>query len=153
MEKARAGIPVRVVVDALGSHAYFGSRQFFATLAAAGVEVMFHDLVPPDRHGAVGTRRFRPRLWQTGRVEHRKLVMVDGTVVTQPKYASWFDGPGWDVENHGVDPDIEVEIAPCEHLHDDRDRQLDRAVDEVLKRLKRTPAATPPPLPPPRVRA
>ena len=94
MEKARAGIPVRVVVDALGSHAYFGSRQFFATLAAAGVEVMFHDLVPPDRHGAVGTRRLRPRLWQTGRVEHRKLVMVDGTT-------AYMGGAG--IEDHFFD--------------------------------------------------
>jgi cardiolipin synthase len=94
MEKAQAGIPVRVVVDALGSHAYSGSRRFFATLAAAGVQVMFHDLVPPDRHGAVGSRRFRARLWQTGRVEHRKLVMVDGTT-------AYMGGAG--IEDHFFD--------------------------------------------------
>ena len=78
--------------------------------------------------------------------------LVDGTMVTQPKYSGWFEGKGWDVENYGVDPDIEVEIAPHEHLDDGRDRQLDRAVDEVLKRLRQHPAAKPPPLPPPRVR-
>ena len=94
MEKARAGIPVRIVLDALGSHAYFGSRRFFAMLAEAGVHVMFHDLVPPDRHGPFGSRRFLARLWQTGRVEHRKLVMVDGTT-------AYMGGAG--IEDHFFD--------------------------------------------------
>ena len=78
--KVREGVKVRLAVDALGSHAYTGSSRMFNSLAAAGVEVMLHDLVPPDRHGPVGSRRLVPRLWQTGRVEHRKLVLVDGTV-------------------------------------------------------------------------
>jgi cardiolipin synthase len=77
-EKARNGVAVRLVVDALGSHAYTGSKAMFNTLAAAGVETMLHDLIPPDRRGHVGTRRLTSRLWQTGRVEHRKLVLVDG---------------------------------------------------------------------------
>ena len=94
MEKARAGIPVRIVVDALGSHAYFSSRRFFATLAEAGVQVMLHDLVPPDRHGPVGRRRFVRRLWQTGRVEHRKLVMIDGAT-------AYMGGAG--IEDHFFD--------------------------------------------------
>ena len=34
--------------------------------------------------------------------------LVDGTRVTQPRYAFWFDDLAWDVENHGVDPDVEV---------------------------------------------
>ena len=78
--KVAEGVKVRLAVDALGSHAYTGSSQMFNSLAAAGVEVMLHDLVPPDRQGPVGSRRLVPRLWQTGRVEHRKLVLVDGTV-------------------------------------------------------------------------
>jgi cardiolipin synthase len=83
-----------IVVDALGSHAYFSSRRFFATLAEAGVQVMLHDLVPPDRHGPVGSRRFLRRLWQTGRVEHRKLVMIDGTT-------AYMGGAG--IEDHFFD--------------------------------------------------
>jgi cardiolipin synthase A/B len=78
--KAQDGVAVRIVVDALGSHAYTGSRAMFKALAAAGVETMFHDLIPPDRRGPVGARRLTARLRQTGRVEHRKLVLVDGTV-------------------------------------------------------------------------
>ena len=78
--KARDGVAVRIVVDALGSHAFTGSRRMFAGLAEAGVETMLHDMLPPDRHGAIGARRLIGRIRQTGRVEHRKLVLVDGTV-------------------------------------------------------------------------
>ncbi|MFD2350118.1 S41 family peptidase [Nonomuraea ferruginea] len=38
--------------------------------------------------------------------------LVDGTVVTQPRYSFWLEGHGWGVENHGVDPDIEVVMTP-----------------------------------------
>ena len=38
--------------------------------------------------------------------------LVDRTTVTQPRYAFWFYGNGWDVENYGVDPDIEVDLPP-----------------------------------------
>ena len=78
--KARDGVAVRLIVDALGSHAFSGSKGMYNSLAAAGVETMFHDLVPPDRRGPVGSRRMTPRLRQTGRVEHRKLILVDGQV-------------------------------------------------------------------------
>ena len=78
--KAGDGVAVRLVVDALGSHAYTGSKAMYNSLAASGVETMFHDLVPPDRRGPVGSRRMTASLRQTGRVEHRKLILVDGTV-------------------------------------------------------------------------
>jgi tricorn protease len=78
--------------------------------------------------------------------------LVDGTQVTQPRYAFWLKGYGWGVENHGVDPDIEVPMTPAD-WHSDADPQLDRAIGEALKQLERTPAAQPPEIPPPRVRA
>ena len=78
--KARDGVAVRLVVDALGSHAFTGSKGMYNAMAEAGVETMFHDLIPPDRRGPVGARRLTGRLRQSGRVEHRKLVLVDGTV-------------------------------------------------------------------------
>ena len=72
-----------------------------------------------------------------------KYELVDGTLVAQPKYAWWFAGVGWAVENHGVDPDVEVTIGP----HDwaaGRDPQLDTAVRLALQALEgRTPAAPP----------
>ncbi|GAB2528512.1 S41 family peptidase [Paramicrobacterium agarici] len=78
--------------------------------------------------------------------------LVDGTGVTQPRYAYWLEGKGWGVENHGVDPDIEVVHTPSQLFEAD-DPQLDRAIDEALARLDETPAATAPPLPEPRVQS
>jgi tricorn protease len=70
--------------------------------------------------------------------------LVDGTIVTQPKYAFWFEGgPGWTVENYGVDPDIEVAIAP----HDwaaGRDPQLEKAIELVLAALQEHGPRRPP---------
>ena len=71
-QKARDGVKVRIILDALGSHAWFGTKTMLSSLAAAGVEVMLHDAVPPDRRGPVGQRRWSLAANQFGRVEHRK---------------------------------------------------------------------------------
>ena len=72
--------------------------------------------------------------------------MSVGTLVNQPKYAFWLEGHGWGVENHGVDPDVEVVQRPQDHLAG-RDVQLDEAVRIALEALRTTPARTPPPTP------
>ncbi|MFJ7022464.1 S41 family peptidase [Streptomyces sp. NPDC101117] len=72
--------------------------------------------------------------------------LVDGTLVTQPKYAIWLEGYGWDVENHGVDPDVEVVQRPQDWAAG-RDAQLDEAIRIALEALETTPAKTPPALP------
>ncbi|GLF93772.1 S41 family peptidase [Streptomyces yaizuensis] len=72
--------------------------------------------------------------------------LVDGTLVTQPKYAFWLEGYGWGVENHGVEPDVEVVATPMDQAAG-RDPQLDRAIDLALEALTTTPAKTPPALP------
>ncbi|NLS10796.1 tricorn protease [Nesterenkonia sp. MY13] len=77
--------------------------------------------------------------------------LVDGTVVTQPKYSYWMEGKGWGVENHGIDPDIEVIHDPGQLFAAD-DPQLDRAIEEAFSHLAETPAATPPQLPEPKMR-
>ncbi|MET9898272.1 S41 family peptidase [Streptomyces sp. NPDC006446] len=73
--------------------------------------------------------------------------LVDGTSVTQPKYAFWLEGYEWSVENHGVDPDVEVVQAPQDHAAG-RDTQLDEAVRIALAALEENPAKTAPTLPP-----
>ena len=73
--------------------------------------------------------------------------LVDGTGVTQPRYRTWFEGYGWELENHGVDPDVEVVCRPQDWTAG-RDPQLDAAVAIALEALERTPAAAPPPVPP-----
>ncbi|GGR17961.1 S41 family peptidase [Streptomyces aurantiogriseus] len=72
--------------------------------------------------------------------------LVDGTLVTQPKYAIWLEGYDWGVENHGVDPDVEVVARPQDRAAG-RDVQLDEAVRLALAALEETPARTPPTLP------
>lgn len=75
-----------------------------------------------------------------------KYHLVDGTLITQPRYATWMRGPGWGVENHGVDPDVEVVVTPQDHAAS-RDPQLDTAIRLALEGLSANPAATPPDLP------
>ncbi|GAA1005695.1 S41 family peptidase [Streptomyces thermogriseus] len=72
--------------------------------------------------------------------------LVDGTLITQPKYAFWLEGHGWGVENHGVEPDVEVVQRPQDYAAG-RDAQLDAAVRIALEALETTPAKTPPELP------
>jgi tricorn protease len=71
--------------------------------------------------------------------------LIDGTLVTQPRYAIWFDHLGWDLENRGVTPDHEVVITPADYVAG-RDPQLATAVDLALAALAQRPAAIPPDL-------
>ena len=86
----------------------------------------------------VGTRTWGGVIGIDGR-----YTLVDGTSVTQPRYALWFDQVGWGIENYGVDPDVEVDIAPQDWAAD-RDPQLDTAVRMVLEALDTRPASRPP---------
>ncbi|WP_069464796.1 S41 family peptidase [Actinacidiphila rubida] len=72
-----------------------------------------------------------------------RYLLVDGTLVAQPKYAGWFADAGWGVANHGAEPDVEVTIAP----HDwaaGRDPQLDAAVSLATEAQEQHPPAVPP---------
>jgi tricorn protease len=69
--------------------------------------------------------------------------LVDGTQITIPQEAVWIDQLGWGVENYGVDPDVEVDIAPADWAAD-RDPQLETAVRLALEALEKEPAAGPP---------
>lgn len=73
--------------------------------------------------------------------------LVDGTLVTQPRYATWLSGLGWGVENHGVDPDVEVVMAPQDWAAG-RDPQLDEGIRIALRSLAEHPAARLPDIPP-----
>ncbi len=67
------------------------------------------------------------------------LPLVDGGVVTLPDFGMWDPVSGrWVVENHGVDPDIEVENTPSEMVAG-RDPQLERAIEWALGELAKNP--------------
>ncbi len=76
--------------------------------------------------------------------------MMDGGYVTIPEDALYTPDRQWAVENHGVDPDIEVENEPADLLAG-HDKQLETAVDLMVKAVGNTPAGlpAPPPLLPP----
>jgi tricorn protease len=67
--------------------------------------------------------------------------LVDGTRITIPRYASWFNELGWSVENYGVDPDTEVLITPDDWAAD-HDPQLEVGVDRALALLEENPRPT-----------
>ncbi|HEY6279445.1 MAG TPA: PDZ domain-containing protein, partial [Streptosporangiaceae bacterium] len=69
--------------------------------------------------------------------------LVDGTQVAVPRYAVWLSTFGWDVENYGVDPDVEVVISPDDWAAG-RDPQLATAVRLALEALQARPAVRPP---------
>lgn len=86
----------------------------------------------------VGQRTWGGVVGMTGR--HR---LGDGTVITVPMNAAWFDAYGWSVENHGVSPDLPVLRTPLDWA-EGRHAQLADAVHLALKLLPDHPAATPP---------
>jgi tricorn protease len=64
--------------------------------------------------------------------------LMDGGRVTAPNTAFWNPNGTWDVENHGVDPDVEVEYDP-QLVRAGHDSQLEKAVEVVMESLKRSP--------------
>jgi tricorn protease len=73
------------------------------------------------------------------------LPLVDGGVVTMPDFGMWDpQTEQWVIENHGVDPDIEVENAPHEMVAG-HDPQLERGIDYCLEQLKTHPPKKPTP--------
>ncbi|WP_328910650.1 PDZ domain-containing protein [Streptomyces sp. NBC_00234] len=86
----------------------------------------------------VGQRTWGGVVGMTGR--HR---LGDGTVITVPMNAAWFDTYGWSVENHGVEPDLEALRTPLDWA-EGRHAVLDDAVRVALSLLAKHPASTPP---------
>ncbi|MFI1758086.1 S41 family peptidase [Streptomyces sp. NPDC020571] len=86
----------------------------------------------------VGQRTWGGVVGMTGR--HR---LGDGSVITVPMNAAWFDAYGWSVENYGVAPDVEALRSPLDWA-EGRYPVLDEAVRLALELLETNPPATPP---------
>ena len=86
----------------------------------------------------VGQRTWGGVVGMTGRHQ-----LGDGTVITVPMNAAWFDAYGWSVENKGVEPDLEALRTPLDWA-EGRDAQLDDAVRLAVDLLETNPPATPP---------
>ncbi|HEY2049873.1 MAG TPA: S41 family peptidase [Caulobacteraceae bacterium] len=70
--------------------------------------------------------------------------MMDGGYVTIPEGAMYTTDSQWAVENHGVDPDVEVENYPADLLAG-HDAQLETAVSMLMKQIAGKPVGLPPP--------
>jgi tricorn protease len=68
----------------------------------------------------------------------------DGGVTTQPESGGWDPrGRGWQIEGHGVDPDVVLDLSPDGFL-DGKDEQLDYAVKDLLAKIAKDPKDLPP---------
>lgn len=68
--------------------------------------------------------------------------LIDGGGVNVPEFGHADAKGQWAVEGHGVDPDIVVENDPAS-LIAGRDPQLERAIEEVMKKLPAKPGGLP----------
>jgi tricorn protease len=74
--------------------------------------------------------------------------LMDGGRVTSPSFGFFSPSGQWEVENHGVAPDVDVDMDP-KAVAEGHDPQLERAVSLALTELKRNPPPQPhrPPYP------
>lgn len=68
--------------------------------------------------------------------------LMDGGFVSAPSSAVWNPNGQWEVENHGIAPDVEVELDP-ELTQQGHDPQLEKAVEVVMEELKQNPIPHP----------
>ena len=72
--------------------------------------------------------------------------MLDGGYITIPEQGMYNLDSTWAVENHGVDPDVEIENMPADLLAG-HDAQLETAVAMMMKAIAGKPAGLPAPPP------
>jgi tricorn protease len=73
--------------------------------------------------------------------------LLDGGFTGTPNLAFYNPEGAWDVENHGVAPDVDVEYDP-KSVREGHDPQLEKAVEVVMELLKKNPPPQAPRRPP-----
>lgn len=68
--------------------------------------------------------------------------LVDGGSVTAPHFGFFNPESKWEVENHGTEPDIEIDLDP-KLWREGRDSQLEKAVELAMAELKKNPPIVP----------
>jgi tricorn protease len=68
--------------------------------------------------------------------------LMDGGFATAPSSGVWNPNGEWEVENHGITPDIEVDMDP-ELVRAGHDPQLEKAVQVVMEELAAHPVPQP----------
>ena len=91
VERVASGVDVRIITEASFSQPGLGSREFYGSLVAGGVQVVANQGAFVDLDGLLGQRRVDWRLDDLGHFDHRKVVVIDGRV-------GYVGGPG--IEDH-----------------------------------------------------
>lgn len=86
------------------------------------------------------------RTWGGVRGIRGDWTLMDGGYITVPEDANYGLQSDWVIENHGVDPDMEVDTDPGALLAG-RDAQLEAAVNYLMDQLAKKPGGLPPPPP------
>ena len=69
----------------------------------------------------------------------------DGGTTTQPEFGGWDpQGREWQIEGHGVDPDVVLDLGP-DGLLGGHDVQLDYAIKDVMEKIAKDPMNLPSP--------
>ena len=93
-ERARAGLEVKVAVDAIGSGVDSTSRGLYKRMRESGVEVVANDGIAIVRGGRIGNRSIRFHAEDALHFDHRKMMVIDGRV-------AYVGGTG--IEDHFAD--------------------------------------------------
>ena len=135
------GVPRRGKPYTSPAHAPLGPMVCLTNeMAGSDGDIFSHGFKQRGLGPLVGTRTWGGVVGIFPRMRH-----VDGSVTTQPEFASWFVDVGFGIENHGADPDIEVDISPQDYA-EGRDPQLERAVEVLLERMEGFSLPRPPSL-------
>ncbi len=86
------------------------------------------------------------RTWGGVRGYNHVWQLIDGGQLVVSQMSIYGLHSHWILENHGVEPDIKVDNLPGEVIAG-KDRQLDTAIDNLMKKIKAHPKKLPPPPP------
>jgi tricorn protease len=74
--------------------------------------------------------------------------LLDGGYVTRPEFGNYGLEGAWEIEGHGVDPDIEVDQRD-DLVMQGKDPQLEKGIEVLMEQIRKNPKTLPPPPAPP----
>ncbi len=83
------------------------------------------------------------RTWGGVRGIRGDMSLMDGGFSIVPEFAVYGMDSKWVIENHGVEPDIEVDNRP-DLVMEGRDPQLEKAVEVLMQEIQKNPKNLPP---------
>lgn len=83
------------------------------------------------------------RTWGGVRGIRGEIPLMDGGYITRPEFARYNLNSKWIVENHGVQPDIEIKNRP-DLVVKGQDPQLEKAIELLLQTIETNPKKLPP---------